>query len=70
MFLFCEPFDPNKLSKLTERKKFILNLNIEVLDILTNLKAIAVNRSDGFIPGNSNSKRKRNPGKSAIPLKH
>lgn len=60
MCLLCEPFDAVRLSKLRELKTCIVNNDFDLLDILTNLKAIVIDPDYGFIPVNSNNKRKRN----------
>lgn len=68
MFLFCETFDLVKRSKLSEFKRFIVNDDSDLVEILTTLKAIVVDTGDGFYLANTNGKIKRNPGDSIKPL--
>lgn len=49
MFLYCEQFDPVKLGKLSEFKRFLANHDFDLLEILTNLKAIAVDLKVSFL---------------------
>lgn len=60
MFLFNEPFDPVRLSKLPEFKTFLLKNDIDLIESLTNFKAFAVNRTEDLLSaGKTNRKRKR-----------
>lgn len=58
---------PSSVFKLREFKLFIVNHDCDLLEIITNLKAILVNWDDGFTSVNAN-KRKRYPVASTIPL--
>lgn len=42
MFLFCELFDSVRLSKLSDFKRFIANHDFNMVEILTNIKALVV----------------------------
>lgn len=67
MFLFCVPFDPVRLSKLNAFKRFIVNHDFDLCEILAKLKALVVDPIDGFTVANLR-KRKLNPRDSGIPL--
>lgn len=55
MFLFT---DPARLRKLPEFKSSIVQHNLDLVETLINLKALAVNPTEGFLPvGKTNCKR-------------